>query len=82
MRPARARPCATCSGAKICSATHAERSQRYATALAATPPGNDGRMHPNRIFAALRSRVRDDAIGIADGGDFLSFARLGLATST
>jgi len=62
--------------------SHAERSQRYATALAATPPGNDGRMHPNRIFAALRSILRDDAIGIADGGDILSFARLGLATST
>jgi thiamine pyrophosphate-dependent acetolactate synthase large subunit-like protein len=39
-------------------------------------------MHPNRIFAALRSRLRDDAIGIADGGDILSFTRLGLATST
>jgi len=61
--------------------THAERSQRHAAALAATPPGNDGRMHPNRIFAALRNRLRDDAIGIADGGDILSFARLGLATS-
>jgi len=62
--------------------THAERSRRYAAALAATPPGNDGRMHPNRIFAALRDRLRDDAVGIADGGDILSFARLGLATST
>ena len=39
-------------------------------------------MHPNRIFAALRTRLRDDAIGIADGGDILSFARLGLSTST
>jgi acetolactate synthase-1/2/3 large subunit len=39
-------------------------------------------MHPNRIFAALRTRLRDDAIGVADGGDILSFARLGLSTPT
>jgi acetolactate synthase-1/2/3 large subunit len=39
-------------------------------------------MHPNRIFAALRGCLREDAVGIADGGDILSFARLGLATST
>ncbi|HEX6137884.1 MAG TPA: thiamine pyrophosphate-binding protein [Casimicrobiaceae bacterium] len=61
---------------------HAERSHKYATALGTTPAGNDGRMHPNRIFAALRRCLRDDAIGIADGGDILSFARLGLATPT
>jgi acetolactate synthase-1/2/3 large subunit len=61
---------------------HAERSRRYVASIAATPPGADGRMHPNRIFAALRAVLREDAIGIADGGDILSFARLGLATST
>jgi acetolactate synthase-1/2/3 large subunit len=61
---------------------HVERAERYRAALDAAPPGNDGRMHPNRIFAALRRMLRDDAIGIADGGDILSFARLGLATST
>ena len=61
---------------------HVERSERYLASLAATPAGDDGRMHPNRIFAALRELLRDDAIGIADGGDILSFARLGLATST
>jgi acetolactate synthase-1/2/3 large subunit len=61
---------------------HVERSERYVASLAATPAGNDGRMHPHRIFAALRELLRDDAIGIADGGDILSFARLGLSTST
>ena len=61
---------------------HAERSRRYVAGLASAPAGSDGRMHPNRIFAALRDVLRDDAIGIADGGDILSFARLGLATST
>lgn len=63
-------------------AKHVERSRKYVASLASTPAGGDGRMHPNRIFAALRDRLRDDAIGIADGGDILSFARLGLATST
>jgi acetolactate synthase-1/2/3 large subunit len=61
---------------------HVERSERYLASLAATPAGDDGRMHPNRIFAALRGLLSDDAIGIADGGDILSFARLGLATPT
>jgi len=63
-------------------AQHVERSRKYAAALGAAPNGSDGRMHPNRIFAALRRRLRNDAIGIADGGDILSFARLGLATAT
>jgi acetolactate synthase-1/2/3 large subunit len=63
-------------------AKHVERSRRFLASLDATPDGSDGRMHPNRIFAALQRRLRPDAIGIADGGDVLSFARLGLATST
>jgi len=63
-------------------AKHVERSRKYIASLAVTPPGSDGRMHPNRIFAALRARLRDDAVAIADGGDILSFARLGLATAT
>ena len=61
---------------------HAERSQRHVATLAKLPPGADGRMHPNRIFAALSGLLADDAIGIADGGDILSFARLSLATGT
>ena len=63
-------------------AKHVERSRKYLALLESTPAGADGRMHPNRIFAALGRRLRDDAIGIADGGDILSFARLGLATTT
>jgi acetolactate synthase-1/2/3 large subunit len=61
---------------------HVARASRYLSELDGSPPGNDGRMHPNRIFAALRRVLRNGAIGIADGGDILSFARLGLATST
>ena len=63
-------------------ARHAERSQRHAATLAQAPAGADGRMHPNRIFAALSDLLGEDAIGIADGGDILSFARLSLATGT
>ena len=39
-------------------------------------------MHPNRFFAALREALRPDAITIADGGDLLSFARMGLDART
>jgi len=57
---------------------HVRRSTKYANELATAPAGNDGHMHPNRIFAALRKVLAPDAITIADGGDILSFARLGL----
>jgi acetolactate synthase-1/2/3 large subunit len=39
-------------------------------------------MHPNRIFGALRQVLKPDAITIADGGDILSFARMGLEPRT
>ena len=57
---------------------HVRRSTKYANELAMSKAGNDGHMHPNRIFAALREVLKPDAITIADGGDILSFARLGL----
>src|SRR5262249_47638953 len=61
---------------------HLRRSSRYAEALATAPPGKDGYLHPNRIFAALSEVLTPDAIAIADGGDILSFARVGLAVRT
>ena len=61
---------------------HADRAARYAGGLPSAPAGKDARMHPNRIFAALRDLLDADAIGIADGGDLLSFARTGLTTRT
>lgn len=54
------------------------RSSDYRTALATAPAGSDGRMHPNRIFAALHELDLDGATVVADGGDLLSFARLGV----
>jgi len=61
---------------------HAQRSARYADSLGTAPAGKDGHMHPNRIFAALREVLAPDAIAIADGGDILSFARMGLGAAT
>jgi acetolactate synthase I/II/III large subunit len=59
-------------------AEHVKRAAKYAESLADAPAGKDGHMHPNRIFAALRDVLKPDAITIADGGDILSFARMGL----
>jgi acetolactate synthase-1/2/3 large subunit len=64
------------------SRRHRERTVSYAAKLASAPAGADGRMHPNRIFAAIREVVPDDAVAIADGGDILSFARLGFTQRT
>jgi acetolactate synthase-1/2/3 large subunit len=61
---------------------HVKRATKYAESLASAPAGKDGHMHPNRIFAALRQVLRPDAITIADGGDILSFARMGLPPRT
>ena len=61
---------------------HAERDARLRRALAEAPPGRDGRMHPNRLIGALRDRLDDDSIVVVDGGDFLSFARVGLSAPT
>lgn len=61
---------------------HLQRSARLEQSMKNAPPGSDGRMHPNRVLAALREALPDDAIVVADGGDFLSFARVGLPAST
>ena len=61
---------------------HARRSSRHAESLASVAAGKDGHMHPNRIFAALAKVLKPDAITIADGGDILSFARMGLPPRT
>ena len=61
-------------------AEHVKRAAKHVEAMALAPAGRDGHMHPNRIFAALRKVLKPDAIAIADGGDLLSFARMGLET--
>ncbi len=42
--------------------------------------GKDGKINPNLIFKEIRSLLSNDFIGIADGGDILSFARIGLTS--
>jgi acetolactate synthase I/II/III large subunit len=58
---------------------HRERSAkagpRYTT-------GSDGGVDPRAIFQALRDKTKPDTIAVADGGDLLSFARVGLEART
>jgi acetolactate synthase-1/2/3 large subunit len=61
---------------------HVRRATKYAASLGEAPAGKEGHMHPNRIFAALHKVLKPDAITIADGGDILSFARMGLPSRT
>jgi acetolactate synthase-1/2/3 large subunit len=61
---------------------HAERARKLVESMRNAPSGADGRMHPNRLLAALRDALPANAIVVADGGDFLSFARVGLPATT
>ena len=61
---------------------HLARAEKLVTSMANAAPGSDGLMHPNRLVAALREALPADAVVVADGGDFLSFARVGLPAST
>ena len=61
---------------------HLARSAKLVVAMAEAPPGSDGLMHPNRLLSALRAALPTDAVVVADGGDFLSFARVGLPATT
>lgn len=63
-------------------ARHQQRADKLQASMQASPGGSDGRMHPNKLLSALRQALDDDAIVVADGGDFLSFARVGLPAST
>ena len=63
-------------------AKHTERADKLASSLRAAAPGADGLMHPNRLLAALRDALPRDAVIVADGGDFLSFARVVLPATT
>ena len=60
---------------------HRERVARGAGS--ATPKRcADGKIHPMAIFDAIRETADPDHIAIADGGDLLSFARIGLESRT
>ncbi len=61
---------------------HEARAEKLVAGLAHATPGTDGLMHPNRLVGALRDALPADAVVVADGGDFLSFARVGLPAAT
>ncbi len=61
---------------------HGERAEKLVASMRSAPAGSDGLMHPNRLVSALRDALPPDAVVVADGGDFLSFARVGLPAST
>jgi acetolactate synthase-1/2/3 large subunit len=57
--------------------------ERIASANKLRPAvGADGKIHPRAIFDAIADLAEPDYIGIADGGDLLSFARTGLQATT
>ena len=61
---------------------HQERSAKASQSAAQLTVGSDGKVHPGAIFAALKELADPDFIAIADGGDLLSFARVGLESGT
>ena len=66
------------------SGLRARQKERTAKGENAKAPqtGADGKIHPMAIFDAIKAKADPDYIAIADGGDLLSFARIGLEAST
>jgi acetolactate synthase-1/2/3 large subunit len=58
------------------------KQQERTNANPPAQPTADAKIHPMQIFAAIAQVAAPDHIGIADGGDILSFARVGLASRT
>ncbi len=61
---------------------HVARAVKLRQTMQAATTGSDGRIQPLRLLAELQAQLNDDAVVIADGGDFLSFARVALSAST
>jgi acetolactate synthase-1/2/3 large subunit len=59
-----------------------ERHVKRCVFTPAPAKGEDGKVHPAAIFDAIREVADPDYIAIADGGDLLSFARVGLSART
>lgn len=57
---------------------HIARADKLKISMAQAANGSDGRMHPNKVLAAVQDVLPQNAVVVADGGDFLSFARVGL----
>ena len=61
---------------------HVVRANKLQQSMQQAPAGSDGLMHPNRLLAALRKALPANSVVVADGGDFLSFTRVGLPATT
>ncbi|MFG2584819.1 thiamine pyrophosphate-binding protein [Streptomyces malaysiensis] len=58
---------------------NAQRRKRWGERARGEPTGPDGAIHPNAMLSVINETLVDrDPIVIADGGDTLSFARVGL----
>lgn len=57
---------------------HLARADKLKLSMQQAPNGSDGLMHPNKVLAAVQDVLPQHAVVVADGGDFLSFARVGL----
>lgn len=71
--------------AKEFRAQHEARAAKLRAAMRTAESAPDGKIHPNRVLACLQDALDargGDSIVVADGGDFLSFARVGLDTPT
>jgi acetolactate synthase-1/2/3 large subunit len=62
--------------------SNAEKTRPKTPGLHTKPPGSDGRMHPLTLIEAINRITDNETISIVDGGDILSFARIGLRTHT
>jgi acetolactate synthase-1/2/3 large subunit len=61
------------------TAADRDRRQTWVKRAEETPYGPDGGIHPNALIAAINQALAGrDCVTIADGGDVLSFARVGL----
>ncbi len=59
-----------------------KRVDRLGESMSSAEAGADGRMHPYSLIHALNGIIDDATIVVADGGDILSFARVGLRAPT
>lgn len=62
-------------------ASHDARVATLRDAMRSAPDDAQGRLHPQRLVAAVQDTLEPDAIVVADGGDVLSFARVGIASA-
>jgi acetolactate synthase-1/2/3 large subunit len=61
---------------------HLARADRLKQSMRAAPADAQGHMHPNTLLAHVQEAIGTEAIVVADGGDFLSFARVGVQCAT